>query len=446
MPRLRPICFMVMPYGIKRTNAPVEQGVSEINFDALWDRALRPAIEELGYEPVRADQDVDALIIHEMLERLYFSDLVLADMTIPNGNVYYEVGIRHACRNGGCVLLAADWSKQLFDVAQMRTVRYPLAISEVDAAAAALVRDVLIKKIPPLVAGSSPMFQVLPGFPNSVDERHAKLLREKFDALNEFQGRMSEIRIAPPGSREEMASQLINDYVAGKPVSAAVAHGLFKLFEGLGAWQKILDLANKLPLEIAQQSNVVELVSLAKSKLGDHSSAIAELNTLIENFGPTSEREGLLGGRYKRLYSEAVGAEKPRWLNESIKHYELGMMMDLNDYFPASNLPRLYRLRGLKGDVEKAKAVAQLVYFSCQRARQRNASDEWLLPTLLGAAFDAADIDSAETLCAEIVQEGSGAWKLDTTIRDLELSLLYVEDSGRRDVLRDILEKLRVLL
>ena len=48
-------------------------------------------------------------IIGQMLGRLYFADLVLADMTIPNGNVYYEVGIRHAAQKTGCVLLSADW-------------------------------------------------------------------------------------------------------------------------------------------------------------------------------------------------------------------------------------------------------------------------------------------------------------------------------------------------
>jgi hypothetical protein len=58
---------------------------------------------------VRADQDTGALIITQMIERLYFADLVLADMTIPNGNVYYEVGVRHAAKEIGCVLLAADW-------------------------------------------------------------------------------------------------------------------------------------------------------------------------------------------------------------------------------------------------------------------------------------------------------------------------------------------------
>ena len=128
---IRPLCFMVMPYGRKPTQAEAGKGPGEIDFNALWDRAYVPAITALGYEPVRADQDTGALIITQMLERLYFADLVLADMTIPNGNVYYEIGIRHAARRTGCVLLAADWSRQLFDVAQMRTVRYPLSEGDV---------------------------------------------------------------------------------------------------------------------------------------------------------------------------------------------------------------------------------------------------------------------------------------------------------------------------
>src|SRR5258706_8783514 len=123
----KPLCFMIMPYGRKPTKAEAGQGPAEIDFNALWDRGYVPVIKALGYDPVRADQDNGALIISQMLERLYFSDLVLADMTIPNGNVYYEVGIRHAAKETGCVLLAAEWSRQLFDVVQMRTIRYPLA-------------------------------------------------------------------------------------------------------------------------------------------------------------------------------------------------------------------------------------------------------------------------------------------------------------------------------
>jgi len=42
-------------------------------------QSLRSLIEALGYQPVRADQDSGALIVSQILERLYFADLVLAD-------------------------------------------------------------------------------------------------------------------------------------------------------------------------------------------------------------------------------------------------------------------------------------------------------------------------------------------------------------------------------
>jgi hypothetical protein len=51
-----PVCFMITPYGREATQAEAGRGPAEIDFNALWDRAL-------GYEPVRADQDTDGLII-----------------------------------------------------------------------------------------------------------------------------------------------------------------------------------------------------------------------------------------------------------------------------------------------------------------------------------------------------------------------------------------------
>ena len=123
---------------------------------------IAPAIEALGYEPVRADQDTGAMIITQMIERLYFADLVLADMTIPNGNVYYEVGIRHAAKEIGCVLLASDWSKALFDVAQMRTLRYPLPEGAIADATAQAIKDKIKGPIDGMRRGVSPIFEAIP--------------------------------------------------------------------------------------------------------------------------------------------------------------------------------------------------------------------------------------------------------------------------------------------
>ena len=94
----RPIAFMVMPFRKRPVPVPVEGAPKEVDFDALWDRAFRPALEQEGYLAVRADIETVTVIIKDMLERLAFADLVLADMTLPNGNVYYEVGIRHVAQ------------------------------------------------------------------------------------------------------------------------------------------------------------------------------------------------------------------------------------------------------------------------------------------------------------------------------------------------------------
>ena len=58
----RPICFMIMPYATKPTGAPPGTAAPDkVNFDRLWEVALRPAIDKAGYEPVRANEDIAAL-------------------------------------------------------------------------------------------------------------------------------------------------------------------------------------------------------------------------------------------------------------------------------------------------------------------------------------------------------------------------------------------------
>ena len=80
---------------------------TEVDFDALWENVYQPVLEkDLGYKAVRADRDVGALIISQMVQRLAVADLVVADITLANANVYYEIGVRHAAKAQGCVLSA----------------------------------------------------------------------------------------------------------------------------------------------------------------------------------------------------------------------------------------------------------------------------------------------------------------------------------------------------
>src|SRR4051794_27991521 len=121
------VAFMVMPFNRKPTGRTDEGVPAYVDFDALWHNVYKPVLEQdLGYRAVRADGDVGALIISQMIQRLAIADLVVADITLANANVYYEVGVRHAASERGCVLVGAAWARPVFDLDQMRQLRFPL--------------------------------------------------------------------------------------------------------------------------------------------------------------------------------------------------------------------------------------------------------------------------------------------------------------------------------
>ncbi|MGA7167146.1 MAG: TRAFs-binding domain-containing protein [Pseudolabrys sp.] len=444
-----PVCFMIMPYGRKPTQAEAGRGPAEIDFNALWDRGYVPTIKALGYEPVRADQDTGGLIVSQMLERIYFADLVLADMTIPNGNVYYEVGIRHAAQKTGCVLLAADWSKQLFDVVQMRTIRYPLAEGNITEATAAAFQTAIEDHIKSLCVGISPMHQSIPGYPSNVDPRKATTTRDQMAELAAFQTEVRAVRAAPPKERMQRAQDLIARK-GNPPATYSMALALLMLLRDSAStaanWTVLLDFVRKLPPRFADEPEIQENRAFAAAQAGNDVQAIAELETLIDLIGPTPERLGLLGGRYKRLANVAAAseAERRQALDKAIGYYEQGVELDLNAYYCSSNLPRLYRKRAKPGDDERAQTVLRLAIAACERARRLQVADEWVRPTLLGTAFDLGDPDKAEELADAIVAEGAPKWKVNSVLHDLEDSIVQVSDTAKRARLSAVIDRIKV--
>src|SRR5215470_13256758 len=89
---MQPRAFVIMPFGLKPSG-----GASgpDINFEAVYDGLLEPALRAAGCDVVRADKDVAAGDIRtEMFFELVTADLVVADITIDNSNVFYELGVR----------------------------------------------------------------------------------------------------------------------------------------------------------------------------------------------------------------------------------------------------------------------------------------------------------------------------------------------------------------
>lgn len=438
----RPICFMIMPYGTKSTGAAAGAGAPDkVNFDRLWDAALRPAIDKAGYEPVRANEDIGALIITEMIERLAISDLVLADVSIPNGNVYYEVGIRHAAQRQGCILTAADWSKPLFDIDQMRQIRYPLPVESISDDTAAKIIGIITAAIPVMAAGASPFYQVFPKYPE-YDPGRATAFRKTLEEISRFQAEIIAARSATGDECRTRALELRKRYYTGGPIQKAVAIELLYTLRDCTDWRTTNEFIDSLPDDLRNAPLVQEQRALALSKSGDHDTAIGALRDLIRTNGDTSERRGLLGGRYKKKWNATRNAAD---LDRAIAEYEAGMKLDLNDYYPSSNLPRLYRTRNRKNDADRARIAASVTLTACERARMRKPDDEWLNPTLLGVAFDVGDVEKVMELVDQVALEGAAAWKLETTVADCRTACDLHEEPRRTELLAVVkrLEDLR---
>ena len=107
--------FVVMPFGIKEG----------IDFNAVYDDLVFPAIEQAGLEPFRADKEQRAGDIRtDMFQELLLADLVVADLSIDNPNAWYELGVRHALRSRGIVQIQSARDYMPFDVAVDRALSY----------------------------------------------------------------------------------------------------------------------------------------------------------------------------------------------------------------------------------------------------------------------------------------------------------------------------------
>jgi hypothetical protein len=126
-------CFVVSPFGSIGNDRERFQQV-------LW-QLIRPVLNP-GYKVVRADEiHEEGLITDQIIKHLWMADLVVADLTDHNPNVFYEIAIRHAACKPIVHLIMSNQAIP-FDIANMRAVQYGL-----DRDALAMARDDLAAKV-----------------------------------------------------------------------------------------------------------------------------------------------------------------------------------------------------------------------------------------------------------------------------------------------------------
>ena len=113
-------------------------------FDEVYEFLIKAPLEEHGYEVHRADDLLNQNnILQDIVSGIIESDLIIADLSQSNANVYYEVGLAHASGKK-VVLLTQDIDEVPFDLRSYRIVAYSTHFSKMNEAQC-VMRD-LVKK------------------------------------------------------------------------------------------------------------------------------------------------------------------------------------------------------------------------------------------------------------------------------------------------------------
>ena len=103
----------------------------EKDFDDLYKDVLIPVCDSFDYHPVRADECfTSSMIIQDIIREISEASIIIADITMDNPNVFYELGYAHALNKPTILLADADKRQHLpFDVSGYRTIFYSNSIA-----------------------------------------------------------------------------------------------------------------------------------------------------------------------------------------------------------------------------------------------------------------------------------------------------------------------------
>lgn len=418
-----PLCFVLMPFGKKTDSAGIT-----IDFDAVYEQIIRPAIGDAGMDPLRADEELAGGIIHKpMYERLILCPFAVADLTAANANVFYELGVRHAVRPASTVLLFAEGGRLPFDTAPLRSLPYRLT-SDGHPADVAPAREALAARLRearrtgseherPTV--DSPIYQLVEEFPDiahmktDVFRDRVDYARQQKDALTQARSQGLEAVIAfettlPPNWDE---------------VEAGVLVDLFLSYRAVKGWQKMADLVERMPRPLAETVMVREQLALALNRAGRGEEAESVLLSLLQSRGPSSETYGILGRVYKDRWDNAKKAgdtfRARGELDKAIETYLKGFECDWRDAYPGINAVSLMEMRTTV-DVRQAELIP-IVTYAVKRKMASGKPDYWDHATLLELAVLARDEEKAFAALGAALTFIREVWEPETTCRNIRL-------------------------
>jgi tetratricopeptide (TPR) repeat protein len=347
-PEVRPHAFVVMPFGKKKGTDG-----QPFDFNEIYKILIKPALEDAGFEPFRADEETaSGDILTDMFQELLLADMVLCDLSIDNANAFYELGIRHALRKRGVAHIQAGRAYMPFDIFNVRTFPYhitpegvpdPEYIRSDITSISRLVKDTFASDRD---AVHSPIYNLLSG----LKEPDRKSLKTPLATgfWREYTEWKEMVNIAQRQKHigdillltEEITNPLIREEAVGDVGRALANLGRNEL--ALAQYRKGLEV-NSANLEFRREE------AFHLNRIGRVDEAIVKIENLLNDFPNDSNSITYLGRIYKEMWAASWNKIRDKtkrmqqafdsyhWLIKSADIYMKGFRLDLNDYYPGIN-------------------------------------------------------------------------------------------------------------
>lgn len=236
------VCLVVGQIG-------TEDSAARIHSDWVFEEIIWPVFEAIGnFKVVRADKvSSPGLIDSQIISLILTSDIVIADLTGLNANVFYEIGIRHVVQKPIIHMHLAGESIP-FDISLFRSLRFSLKRPADIKSARQELGQMVDAVLSPDYAVENPVTSARGRihFEESASSAD-KVLREQIEAISL---RLSQVEVSKD---ERQPPEAVGDNPGGFRVGDIVRHLKF----GRGQVQSIAGNAVVVNFERAGQKKVI---------------------------------------------------------------------------------------------------------------------------------------------------------------------------------------------